>query len=153
MSTVLALSGFGTRGRYISAAEGSVAAHSFPKTRPPSKVAICHASAPQQDHAVLLVSYTTPLRNDLNQMVLHRPVETATFRGTCRLRHRGSRTFEPRSRSQRRLRRSSGQRAGRLTRPSLISNQHAVSQLNACYLQVQRAQGIQARFSFHDHVD
>jgi hypothetical protein len=32
-------------------------------------------------HTVFLVSSTPPLRNDLNQMVLHRPVETAPLIG------------------------------------------------------------------------
>jgi hypothetical protein len=50
-------------------------------TRPPSNDAICRPSAPQKDHTVFLVSSTPPLRNDLNQMVLHRPVETAPFSG------------------------------------------------------------------------
>jgi hypothetical protein len=42
-------------------------------TRPPSNGAICRPSAPQRAHTVFLVSSTPPP----NQIVLHRPVETA----------------------------------------------------------------------------
>jgi hypothetical protein len=40
-----------------------------------------HPDDPQKDHTVFLVSSTPPLRNDLNQMVLHRPVELAGVLG------------------------------------------------------------------------
>jgi hypothetical protein len=46
-------------------------------THPPSSVAKSQPSAPQKAHTVSLVSSTPPLRNDLNQMMLHPPVETA----------------------------------------------------------------------------
>ena len=46
-------------------------------TRPPSNAAISRPSAPQKDHTVSLVSSTPPP----NQIVLHRPVETAPFFG------------------------------------------------------------------------
>lgn len=49
--------------------------------RQPSNVARSQPSAPQKAHTVFLVSSTPPLRNDLNQMVLHRPVEIAPYCG------------------------------------------------------------------------
>jgi hypothetical protein len=45
--------------------------------RPPSNGAICRPSAPQRPHTVFLVSSTPPP----NQIVSHRPVETARLFG------------------------------------------------------------------------
>jgi hypothetical protein len=52
-------------------------AQSHATTRPPSNAAISRPSAPQKDHTAFLVSSTPPP----NQIVLHRPVETAPVFG------------------------------------------------------------------------